>query len=69
MQQNAQRVSRLLGNAAEAFPGGARGVRPDVVTDQTSAHDPVKACRPADAAQWEDQRERDADSGAAARPR
>jgi urocanate hydratase len=31
----------LLGNAAEIFPEIARrGVRPDVVTDQTSAHDP-----------------------------
>jgi urocanate hydratase len=31
----------LLGNAAEVFPELVRrGVRPDVVTDQTSAHDP-----------------------------
>lgn len=32
----------LLGNAAEVLPElVARGVRPDVVTDQTSAHDPL----------------------------
>ena len=32
----------LLGNAAEIFPELVRrGVRPDVVTDQTSAHDPI----------------------------
>ena len=32
----------LLGNAAEILPQiVARGVRPDAVTDQTSAHDPV----------------------------
>ena len=31
----------LLGNAAEVFPEIlARGIRPDAVTDQTSAHDP-----------------------------
>jgi urocanate hydratase len=31
----------LLGNAAEVFPELVRrGVRPDIVTDQTSAHDP-----------------------------
>jgi len=32
----------LIGNAAEVLPAlVARGVRPDVVTDQTSAHDPL----------------------------
>ena len=32
----------LLGNAAEVWPGlVARGFKPDVVTDQTSAHDPL----------------------------
>jgi urocanate hydratase len=32
----------LLGNAAEVFPELIRrGIRPDVVTDQTSAHDPL----------------------------
>jgi urocanate hydratase len=32
----------ILGNAAEVMPGlVSRGVRPDIVTDQTSAHDPL----------------------------
>ena len=38
----------LLGNAAEVFPEiVARGIRPDVVTDQTAAHDPVNGYLPA----------------------
>ena len=38
----------LLGNAAEIFPELlSRGVRPDVVTDQTSAHDPLNGYLPA----------------------
>ncbi|HEY1561341.1 MAG TPA: urocanate hydratase [Caulobacteraceae bacterium] len=38
----------LLGNAAEIFPELlARGVRPDAVTDQTSAHDPSNGYLPA----------------------
>ncbi|WP_417470604.1 urocanate hydratase [Maricaulis sp.] len=37
----------LLGNAAEIFPElVTRGVRPDIVTDQTSAHDPVNGYLP-----------------------
>jgi urocanate hydratase len=37
----------LLGNAAEVLPELARrGVRPDAVTDQTSAHDPVNGYLP-----------------------
>jgi urocanate hydratase len=37
----------LLGNAAEIVPELlARGVRPDAVTDQTSAHDPVNGYLP-----------------------
>src|ERR1700719_3019566 len=37
----------LLGNAAEIFPELVRrGVRPDAVTDQTSAHDPVNGYLP-----------------------
>ncbi|HSM10374.1 MAG TPA: urocanate hydratase [Lysobacter sp.] len=37
----------LLGNAAEILPQMvARGVRPDAVTDQTSAHDPVHGYLP-----------------------
>src|SRR5882724_1637624 len=38
----------LLGNAAEVFPElYRRGVRPDMVTDQTSAHDPINGYLPA----------------------
>jgi urocanate hydratase len=38
----------LLGNAAEVFPELVRrGERPDVVTDQTSAHDPLNGYLPA----------------------
>ena len=37
----------LLGNAADVFPELVRrGVRPDVVTDQTSAHDPLNGYLP-----------------------
>jgi urocanate hydratase len=37
----------LLGNAAEIYPELVRrGVRPDAVTDQTSAHDPVNGYLP-----------------------
>jgi urocanate hydratase len=37
----------LLGNAADVYPELVRrGVRPDVVTDQTSAHDPINGYLP-----------------------
>jgi urocanate hydratase len=52
----------LLGNAAEIFPELVRrGVKPDVVTDQTSAHDPLNGYLPAGwtVAEWEAKRERD----------
>ncbi len=52
----------LLGNAAEMFPELIRrGVRPDCVTDQTSAHDPLNGYLPAGwtVAEWEDRRTRD----------
>ena len=52
----------VLGNAAEIFPELVRrGVKPDVVTDQTSAHDPVNGYLPKGwtLAQWEDKRESD----------
>jgi urocanate hydratase len=52
----------LLGNAAELFPELVRlGVRPDVVTDQTSAHDPVNGYLPKDwsLADWHAKREID----------
>ena len=38
----------LLGNAAEVLPELVqRGVMPDVVTDQTTAHDPLTGYIPA----------------------
>lgn len=38
----------LLGNAAEVFPAFVqRGIIPDLVTDQTSAHDPLRGYVPA----------------------
>ena len=46
----------LLGNAAEILPEMvARGIRPDAVTDQTSAHDPVHGYLPVgwSSEQWE----------------
>src|SRR5262249_23407136 len=52
----------LLGNAAELLPELVRrGVKPDAVTDQTSAHDPVHGYLPAGwtLAQWQERRERD----------
>ncbi len=52
----------LLGNAADIFPElFRRGVRPDVVTDQTSAHDPINGYLPKGwtLAQWAERRERD----------
>lgn len=50
----------LLGNAAEIFPELVkRGVRPDIVTDQTSAHDPINGYLPNgwSMAEWRDKRE------------
>jgi urocanate hydratase len=52
----------VLGNAAEIFPEVVRrGVRPDVVTDQTSAHDPVNGYLPKGwtLADWQAKRESD----------
>ncbi len=52
----------LLGNAAEILPEMfARGIRPDLLTDQTSAHDPVNGYLPAGwtVAEWIERRERD----------
>jgi urocanate hydratase len=62
----------VLGNAAEIVPELVRrGVRPDAVTDQTSAHDPVNGYLPAGwtLAQWRDARERDPQSVADAAKR
>ncbi|MXQ13149.1 urocanate hydratase [Microvirga makkahensis] len=52
----------LLGNAAEILPELVRrGVRPDCVTDQTSAHDPVNGYLPKgwSIGDWEAKREAD----------
>jgi len=52
----------LVGNAAEIFPELVRrGVRPDAVTDQTSAHDPLNGYLPAGWSldEWEAAKERD----------
>ena len=52
----------LLGNAADVFPEiYRRGVRPDIVTDQTSAHDPTNGYLPQGwkLAEWREKRESD----------
>jgi urocanate hydratase len=56
----------LLGNAAEIFPeilrrAEAGGARPDIVTDQTSAHDPVNGYLPLGwtMGEWKERRESD----------
>jgi urocanate hydratase len=52
----------LLGNAAELLPELVRReVRPDVVTDQTSAHDPLNGYLPArwTLEEWQERREHD----------
>ncbi len=49
----------LLGNAADIVPELVRrGVKPDAVTDQTSAHDPINGYLPKgwSLAEWEDKR-------------
>jgi urocanate hydratase len=49
----------LCGNAAEIFPELVRrGVRPDIVTDQTSAHDPINGYLPLgwSLAEWKEKR-------------
>ena len=49
----------LVGNAADVLPELLRrGVRPDIVTDQTSAHDPLNGYLPKGwtLAQWEEKR-------------
>ena len=59
----------LLGNAAEVFPQLVRrGIRPDAVTDQTSAHDPINGYLPEGwtVEQWFERRESDPDAVASA---
>ena len=50
----------LIGNAADVFPELVkRGVKPDIVTDQTSAHDPINGYLPKgwSVAEWRSKRE------------
>ena len=52
----------LLGNAAEVFPEMIkRGIQPDIVTDQTSAHDPINGYLPLGwgLAEWQAKRQSD----------
>ena len=59
----------LLGNAAEILPEMVkRGIRPDLLTDQTSAHDPVNGYLPIGwtVAEWLAAREREPERVAAA---
>jgi len=52
----------LLGNAADVYPEMVeRGIRPDIVTDQTSAHDPLNGYLPKGwtLAEWREKRESD----------
>ena len=59
----------LLGNAAELLPEMfERGIRPDAVTDQTSAHDPANGYLPAgwSVEKWLEKRESDPDAVVAA---
>ena len=52
----------LLGNAADIVPEiHRRGIRPDIVTDQTSAHDPVNGYLPRgwSIVEWRERRESD----------
>ena len=59
----------LLGNAAEILPDMfARGIRPDLLTDQTSAHDPVNGYLPVgwSVAEWFERREREPEAVAKA---
>jgi urocanate hydratase len=62
----------LLGNAAEILPEMVRrGIRPDAVTDQTSAHDPVNGYLPLgwSVEKWASMRERSPEAVAAAASR
>ncbi|ASJ74319.1 urocanate hydratase [Granulosicoccus antarcticus] len=52
----------LIGNAADVYPELVRrGVRPDIVTDQTSAHDPIHGYLPQNwtVAEWKGKQETD----------
>ena len=59
----------LLGNAAEVLPEMVRrGIRPDLLTDQTSAHDPINGYLPIGwtVAEWIERREREPEAVAKA---
>ena len=59
----------LLGNAVDVLPELLkRGIRPDAVTDQTSAHDPANGYLPGGwtVEEWQQKRESDPDAVAAA---
>ena len=59
----------VLGNAAEILPELVkRGIKPDAVTDQTSAHDPANGYLPAGwtVEEWEERRKTDPDAVVAA---
>jgi urocanate hydratase len=59
----------LLGNAGEILPQVVRqGIRPDLLTDQTSAHDPVNGYLPIGwtVAEWIERREREPEAVAEA---
>ena len=59
----------VLGNAAEILPDLVkRNIMPDVLTDQTSAHDPINGYLPAGwtVGEWEDKRQSDPDGVKAA---
>jgi urocanate hydratase len=64
--RNKQAISvGLIGNAAEVLPELVRrGVEPDLLTDQTSAHDPLHGYLPAGWSldDWETRQERDPDA-------
>ena len=52
----------LIGNAADIFPElVSRGIKPDIVTDQTSAHDPIHGYLPQgwSLAEWREKQETD----------
>ncbi|MDH3593690.1 MAG: urocanate hydratase [Rhodospirillales bacterium] len=62
----------LIGNAAEVLPALVeRGVKPDLLTDQTSAHDPLHGYLPAGWSldEWERKQERDPEAVVAAAKR
>ena len=59
----------LIGNAAEILPEMVkRAIKPDALTDQTSAHDPANGYCPVgwSVAKWQEMRERDPDAVAQA---